>query len=200
MKLSNLALLRLEKQIDDLYHDVRLYLAHRENVPYDKVWLSNTAGERLCLLNLRVWSLRYHVPLAFILDTLLGHFSAHRRMTRGAASLGVAVRALCGRAAEEHLQEEVARAYPAGTNHQAYLHSLRQPLYNMKPVKSLPYESVEEMVSRYGEVMHYRHKDVLKGCAFQRPYRDNPWPTSLVENIEDESAIEDAAAEDNQNE
>lgn len=139
--------------------------------------------EAALLLNLKVWTLRYHVDLEFILFELLSYYRGNKgspylppnpRHRFGCLGVGVNLATLCGDRSRQILEDKVAKTYPAGGNDLAYRQSLRLQVLQTAPVKGLHYHNFEEMTAQYQKTMHSRHvkKDEI---YFSRAWRDNPW-------------------------
>ena len=150
----------------NLEEQLRHYLACRDRVPLENVLLPQKSSSRLLLLNLQVWSLKYHLDVSVILDLLLlGPYKKVREQRR-AGCLGISTSTLCGRASQRFLEETILGS-PA-------LHSF--PLVDLTPVT--PHrilETPEQMVEDYDLAIRNRrreaHKVILKVRASRRSWR-----------------------------
>ena len=74
--------------------------------------LSKLKGmDQVQLLRLRTWSLRYFIPIKEILDMVLP-ILRNQMHRRGRYGIGVPVRVLTGRKAQELLEDQIKRRYP----------------------------------------------------------------------------------------
>ncbi len=141
----------------------------RANLPpakWERVFMP-TPDQRLSLLNWKVWTLRYHVSLDFLLTFFLRIYADQRKISRDhrTLSLGLPVSMVTGPGARKRLEEEVARMYPNRENRLAD----RSPFF--LPVKRLAYDDLDQMTEKYGAVMLKRHKMTRTQTVPKRAYR-----------------------------
>jgi len=144
-------------------------LANVEGVPPSIVILPSKANDRLRLLNLYVWSLRYAVTVEFLLRVLLDKYRNVRQPSNGFATLGVRAATLCGVKSRQWVEDVVAKAYPNGENHLAYRSAMIMRLAGMPRISG-------DILQSYGTAME-RYRQRYYQCAerYYRPWRGNPW-------------------------
>lgn len=141
-----------------------------------------TVKEPIRLLNLRVWTLRYHVPLEFILNALWPRYRAIRKplvqnpllRKRTEGFYFSLTPQLTGEASRGLLERAVLQAYPGGENYKAYLQKLRDKglQTTLAPIANPEYDSPREMIQIYRETMERRG---VRSARYIRAWRDNPW-------------------------
>lgn len=121
------------------------------------------------MLNWKVWTMRYKIPLHFILTFVMRVYPDQRRASRDPMVLnfGFQTALVTGVAFRKRLEEEVVRRYPQGENYA----DARNPRRAHLPLKALNYDSVDEMAEKYDAVMRERHRESVKTAAHKRPYR-----------------------------
>lgn len=153
-----------------------------------QLWVRKS-DDRLRLLKLRVWSLRYHVPLQYILAVLVPHFEklASRQYIRKRAGsskgLGFPITVLCGDVAHEFLQERIAKDFPSKENTQTWIEGHKQLCLEKtemdevvaKPRAVLAYRSVGDFVKSYGRGIDRTRRDADRA---ERKLRKQPWRTN----------------------
>jgi hypothetical protein len=80
------------------------------------VFIKDDVLSKLTLYNLKIWSMRYHVSLDFVLETLLRYWHKVRKTLRGSISLGVSIGVFTGEKARLIVKEAVEKAFPDGEN------------------------------------------------------------------------------------
>lgn len=135
-------------------------------------WIPEGDAASLQLHNLRVWTLRYHVSLDFILEFLLRAYARRRkispRLRPRDVMLGLPASLLGGEVAKRRLEEEIARAFPARENRP---HANKErPLL---PLRELSGEDDEDYVQAYSAIMkRYRSKKTPRPFV-GRPFRSS---------------------------
>lgn len=167
-------------------------------------WLFNTDGIRVplhkikgvdqCrLLKFRTWSLRYYVEVEEILEMVLPVLRNQMR-SRVGKGLGVPIKILTGRKAEEILRDQIKRRYPDGENKKVWAsrererqiqRELRDELSGMRERDVLRGKTrlevgILEWTHEYQKQISARHKRWEKIRARnlrskRRGYRRNPW-------------------------
>jgi hypothetical protein len=117
------------------------------------------------LLNWKIWTMRYKVPLEFILMFILKRYSSHRKISKDpkVLTLGLPVVLITGVACRKQLEEHISKIYPNGENYQA-ARCPQPPI-----VTDLPED--EDMVAAYNHEMLRRHKKALVVSSNRRHYR-----------------------------
>jgi hypothetical protein len=142
------------------------------------VLISSRQDTSFRLLNLKVWCLRYHVSLSFILDVLLDHFAYVRKrwssQDPSLLSLSVPLASFTGAAARQAIEEALVRAFPGEENYLQANHELRQQIVGHRPLLRLSFGSTEDMLERYSKIMKRRQRQILTKRS-RRPWRGNPW-------------------------
>jgi hypothetical protein len=131
--------------------------------------VSLTGGlTRIQLLNWEVWSMRYHVSLDFILEAVLARFARHRKPPpKNTLTLGISVTTLTGPAAKQAVLDSIHANFPNGENRKSVHQQLLPP-----SVLGLKYDSPEEMVKRYDEMMTQRQREFRQGPPkYKRNFR-----------------------------
>ncbi len=136
--------------------------------------------EPIRLLNLRVWSLRYHVSLEFILQALWPRYRRMRKpMMREHGRESVIffslTAQLTGEASRAILERVVSQTYPGGENYRAYLQTIRDKgmHVNLAPILTHEFTSARELIDVYTETI--QHRKEKRTARYNRPWRDNPW-------------------------
>lgn len=118
-------------------------------------WLPEGPEANLYLLNLKVWSVRYHISLDFILDTLFFCWRYRRKQPNAnCATLGLPAALIGGPVSRKYVEEAVCRTYPNGEN----MRSCKQPRPSA-PLRSEEFTSLDDFLRRYGKVMTQRQKE-----------------------------------------
>jgi hypothetical protein len=151
--------------------ELRIALAVRHVAkvpPITKVWVCNNLESYLRLMNWKVWSLRYHVSVEFILATLYRVWRCGPKShPNGSVSLGLSIPAATGKRAREIVQDEIIRAYPARENEQLAKEEARRRWMNLKPVGGSNYVKA---------VLNQRKRMEAKAASMhRRAWRENPW-------------------------
>lgn len=161
---------------------VRQALSRIEKVDPDAIILSFNTNHHFRLLNLRVWCLRYHVSLDFILEFLLHHYFQNIRKASPynntkIIQLGVAIPALCGEASRHAIEQEILHRFPANENDHIYKSQLFQKAADLKsPRLVAPTDNLQEDTKRYLSTMRTRNQRLNNTSKLKRrPWRGNPW-------------------------
>jgi hypothetical protein len=156
-------------------NELRRSLAQVDGKSEDEIDLYNTLSrqDQLRLLNLKVWTERYRVPLTWILRVLLHeYFGEHRRSYN--RSIGLRVSSFTGRKAEKYLADRIAQEFPNWQLERQFLAERRQRLLERHGAK--PLKMTDLNPSTYQQQMDERAR--LEESArklFSRPWRNNPW-------------------------
>jgi len=160
MKEIKRALLRVENQ----------RLEVRDHPPYPKdvqIFLPDNREARLRFYNWKIWTLRYHVTMAFIVDVITFAFKNQRRFASSFDEIrfGLPTASVTGEKARRIVEDAILRTYPNGEN----LAMTRSPQF--KPIRGLNYETLEEMVSHYRRAVDARRRHAFKKEVYARPFR-----------------------------
>jgi hypothetical protein len=119
-------------------------------------------------MNWKVWSLRYHISVEFILATLYRVWRCGPKVhSNGSASLSLSIPSATGKRAREIIQDEVVRAYPARENEQLAKEEARRRWMNLKPVSGGDYVKA---------ILKERKRMEAKSASLhRRAWRGNPW-------------------------
>jgi hypothetical protein len=160
-------LLALEQRCLFVERSLQSILARLDNKPAVTLFLS--PEDKVRLLNLHVWSLRYSVPLDYIVQVLLKRlFAKHRRPNR---SLGIRVSSLTGNSAELFVAEQAQKDFP---NQEMKTAAKEQKKRTLANVTSLQLTGIDP--SKYEEQWRQRQQALKRSSRLlQRPWRDNPW-------------------------
>ena len=176
----------------EISREVEKWLLDHDKI---EVWLKLKPEDQARLLRLRVWSLRFGVPVSEIMDIVVPPLRAAMDLKRYRKRYGIGfpVSILCGRTAEKILTTIIGRRYPNGEQHAALREFLREQQLDAErleeldgltpkqnPVQSLlSAESLTDYVESYArEVMSVRARNRTEGSAKWRRrkrYRGNPW-------------------------
>ena len=138
-------------------------------VPYPpdiRIDIPEGARSTLRLLNLKVWSLRYCVPLEFILDTITWIFRRKRVENRKTLVLGLPANLATCPTARIYLEEAILRAFPNGENYLA----AQQPVIPPPDIEML-YEGTEDFVEKYNLAMESRQRIAFRRPQYHRNFR-----------------------------
>jgi hypothetical protein len=145
------------------------------------------------LLRLRVWSVRYQIPVYEILDMMLPGLRELVDQTTKRNVLGVPVYVLTNDKAEGMVHDHVKRRYPQGENRIVWREheqerqldrEQRELLDGLKPRQAtakgmLEYDTPEEFTEEYRRIMierrEKREAERSKEWRKRKPYRGNPW-------------------------
>jgi hypothetical protein len=143
-----------------------------------------TAGKRVYVspsihfLNWHVWSLRYHVPLEFIIDFLLFEkFRLQRQVKPFTISLGLGIEAITGPAACQAVENHVMLTYPNGENILAYRQSILCRMMPPEPTPQIDYSGPDDMCRIYTKTMEQRRATrsaMAQKVRFERQWREKP--------------------------
>lgn len=144
-------------------------LATVEGVPPSVIILPSQAKDRLRLLNLHVWSLRYAVTVELLLRVLLDKYRNVRQPSDGFVTLGVRAATLCGVKSRQWVESIVSQAYPNGENYLAYRSAMITRLVGVPKVRG-------DILQHYSSAMErYRQRYYQCMERYYRPWRGNPW-------------------------
>lgn len=128
--------------------------------------------DQLRLLNLWIWSRRYHVSPAWVVKTLLGYWKG---VYKREGPLGVRLAVLTGKTSREILQKQVERAYPNQENLKSWKSDQRLA-YNrfalVDKFQALAAKNPAQYLADYQEAVIAMRENKRKPT---RPYRDSPW-------------------------
>ena len=135
-------------------------------LPTAKVWICGNVENRLRLMNWKVWSLRHHVSVEFILATLYKVWRCSPKFCPdGSVSLGLSASAATGKRAREIIQDEVLRTYPAKENELLAKEEIRSRWLDLKPVKG----------NNYVKAILKKRAKANTTPRNHRTWRGNPW-------------------------
>ena len=151
-----------------------------------KLFLSRS--DKLRLLKLRIWEMRYRISILEILDLILP--ALRKNIRAGGKGLRVSVATLTGDVAETILQDRLAEKYPDGANITVWreaeldrqLMAERMEETEGMPVRSdtvvtlLEVGDTKEFILAYsGRIMKAREKNRIPAFRKSKRYRGNPW-------------------------
>lgn len=156
-------------EVEPLFHSAL------EELRGEKTFLSLTHEDRLRLLTLKVWMLRYKVPLTWILETLLQHYSKFIRRRRTGSTLGVRVATLVSQSSKQVLEEEILKQFPCGENISRWKTAQQRQQLHQNGICRM--QDPMTFASDYGHWLEQARRDHERATdKFSvRPYRDNPW-------------------------
>ncbi len=146
--------------------------------------------DKLRLLRLRIWSMRYKISILEILDLIVPVFRKKFRLKGQGKGLGIPVSTLTGAVAEEILQDRLTEQYPDGANITAWKFAERERQLDAERMDEADGMAVREpkmpTLLEVGDVAEYSRiyaERVAQTRAAQsnqdwrkrRMYRDNPW-------------------------
>ena len=184
----------LQNQAGEVKLAVERWL-HRADDSTVKLFLSD--DDKFRLLRLKVWSIRWSIPVDEILDILIpilrkvveGKGRQWKRLNKG---LGIRITTLTGEASEKILIREIDRRYPQGEN-VSVLKSAEQDRQLIAEkveeeggefaVRSTPKlitsESIDDYVERYATRVQKEREEFDKASSEKwrrrKAYRGNPW-------------------------
>jgi len=162
---------------DTFCEEFTLCLAKHDNVPRSVVYFRLAAKQdKIRLLNLRVWALRYTVDLTFIVGTLLRHFHRIRVMRNAIGrTLGVPIKTSTGENAHRAIIEALNASYPNKENVQAHNDEFKCRLMCIRqPKLSFTGTDPSEFVALYTSEINKVRKRLFASPS-KRPWRGNPW-------------------------
>jgi hypothetical protein len=141
------------------------------------------------LTKLLVWSERYGVPVAYILETLLDHYYSNlpklsRDRARKSKGLGVRVATLTGDVSLSILRSAIIRDFPEGSCLAAHKEREKERIADLmdesipkKPKRVLDYPSLEAFTDAYVRKIEVRRKGVqrIETKMKKLAWRNNPW-------------------------
>lgn len=142
--------------------------------------------DSLKLRRLLVWSERYSVSLAYILDTILPVLSRaiERRTGKRSKGLGVSIPVLTGDVAKSILLERITKDFPSGENVTDEFERRRNEILfildsesNGRPKPPLFYKTSRDYSQAYLKTIHRkkREREKLEEKVAAMPYRRNPF-------------------------
>ena len=170
--------------------ELEVWLEAREN---KSVRLRYKPVEQARLLRLSCWCQRLHISVMEALDLLLPILRRKIRRKKKSWALGVSLRALCGDAAREILEDRIAYHYPNGEHKTIWREREREKQLRLEkeeelegfkakepqPISLLSCETAEDFITQYSKrVLAKRHenqKAVLEAWRKRKAYRGNPW-------------------------
>ena len=137
-----------------------------------KVWIPSTRCALLALINLRVWCVRYAVPLDFILRTLLYRYRTIRTTQRTTTDvhLGIPTAVLCGQRSRNAVEEAVLRTFPADENHRACRQVPPPPPPTLQ-FDTNGHDPIQAMLHEYTRIMSRRQRHIERTPQPVRAYR-----------------------------
>jgi hypothetical protein len=134
------------------------------------------------LLNLRVFSLKYHVPMRYVVHTLLRYF----KKVRGPNPKGlpkVSIAALTGDRAEEIIKARIAEDFPDNEHEHAWKseesNRLLQIVFKDEHPDDLHVrvKTPDQFVQDYRRriMKQRRERTAMRDRLARRPWRGNPW-------------------------
>ena len=166
-------LLALEKRCLRIEQKLQSSLSRLEGWDENNMHLYLSPEDKLRLLNLNVWSLRYGVSIDYILTALLQHyFVRHRRKNR---YLGIRVSALMSKPSEEFLEEAIRQEFPNNEMEQERQEREKRRVNRiLKTQTRLKMETVNPDV--YEDQWQKRDRMIQRqGRGFSRSWRGNLW-------------------------
>jgi hypothetical protein len=160
----------IEKAYSRLEAKLRPVLAAIDNVPPENVFLPYRANDRIRLLTLQAWEVRYHVGLPYILRVLLRYYAKARRRTGAASSLGVPVRQLTGHASRRILEDAVLMDFPCGENVQISRQRMIDHILQFSPAIRADSNDIYIQKAEERRKMRRTIQD-----SYRRPWRGNPF-------------------------
>ena len=129
------------------------------------------------LLTLRTWSIKYKVPVSFVIQTVVEYWM-RKLPPRKKTGIGISVSTLTGPTSEKILTAEIERLYPDQEHLRAWKSEAQMKLTS-RGVKDIRTSDAFDFVSRYVKVMERRQQRVVKSIAsgqhVKHRYRDNPF-------------------------
>ncbi|MGI4811790.1 MAG: hypothetical protein ACRYGG_00390 [Janthinobacterium lividum] len=159
---------------------------------FDKQLFSVKEDDKVRLLKLKMWSVRYKVSIKYILEKLIPHFEKYGNKSRGKAGtskgLGTTIPILTGPSAEALLVENIKRDYPDNENVLSWRQRTQlefiglvqvdeDELVTKQPKGILQYNSVSDYRKAYEARIQRTRKTeekIVKSISRQ-PFRNNPW-------------------------
>lgn len=109
------AKVELEQQLNSFQVEVQKLLTIQLK---KSIVLRPSMTDSLRLFNLRMWSLKYNVPVKYILETLIGYWLSTKNVTRKKPPRGIGVRipTLVGPTSRKVLESAILRDFPNREN------------------------------------------------------------------------------------
>lgn len=183
---------RLSKQLRlELFRWTWQFSDILEKTCHKKLYQTPTRMDQLRLLNIKAWSIKYMVPVEFIVKTLVDYWSSRveKRTRKKSLSIGCKIPTFVGKVSEQVLKDTITKTFRnnehieewKSKNQELYLMMLKAENYDeyeekKKEKKSL---SIKHLVEDYGNMIDDERKEIEKlissGVLTRRRYRNNPW-------------------------
>jgi len=126
--------------------------------------------DRMRLLNLQIWSMRYHVSLSYLLHVLLQqHFVKHRKT--GKRLIGIRIDSLTSRKVEEYIEERIMQDFPNGELEQQYRVECEQRIIQGRP----ELQDIDDLEGYEDQLVKLEAQRQRMQKRLRRPWRNNPW-------------------------
>lgn len=155
------------------------------------IHLTISRENQVRLLKLRTWQFRYYLPIRELLDILVPLLRDRVKRTKSSYGLGIGIRSLTGKGAEDMLKVEIARRYPGNEHIQVWKEMQRDQQLELelleetdgmavRPEKLITIqnaESAEQFLASYTKQIEARRKTVQSDNSQRqkKKYRGNPW-------------------------
>lgn len=160
---------------------------------FGKQFWKITELDKLRLLKLKVWGVKYRVTLGYILGVVMTFYwdrlpKQVREKVKGSRSLGVRIATLVSKGSEKALVDAIARDFPNGENISVYKEEERNriaalldeednelPVARTKAV--LSYKTMSAFVESYTRKVASKKRAMakLETKMKKMPWRENPW-------------------------
>jgi len=134
-------------------------IRHSQNKPplraEARVTVPSGALAQLMFYNWKVWTIRYCIPLDFIVETIFTRYDTMRLKSGSQAFVifGLPTALITGPKARQIIEETVITAYPNGENYRVSKQQM-PPI----PLKDLVYDTLEGFVTAYDKMMKKRQR------------------------------------------
>ena len=145
---------KFHMEVEDSLDRVERILCAEKKRKYDSRALVRIPKHQdLMLYNFKIWMIRYHVSLDFILETLLRRWSVRRALHYGSISFGLPIPLLTSATACKIIEEEVLKAFPTGEN----IAIMNQPQPRLFRIGN--FENTYQMIKEYGISIEKSRRD-----------------------------------------
>lgn len=163
---------KFHQEVEEALDRVERILCAEKKRKYDsRALVKIPKHQDLMLYNFKIWMMRYHISLDFILETLLRRWSVRRTLHYGSISFGIAISHLTSLTARKIIEEAVLKAFPTGEN----IAIMNQPQPRLFRISN--FENTYQMIKEYGIAIEKSRRDfeqqIEQRQRSRRNYRKN---------------------------
>lgn len=143
-------------KVEEALFRVEQILCQEKKQPFNPksiVWVPTSKEHNLAFYNFKIWMMRYHVSLDFILETLLRRWHLKRKCVHTGISFGLPISKLTSVEARKIIEEAVLKAFPTGEN----IAIMNQPQPRLFRIGN--FENTYQMIKEYGISIEKSRRD-----------------------------------------